>query len=51
MFTLDASYYTKEFNTLGELIDDVVNSGMDPNVDILEDGNPTGECPFDLMEF
>jgi len=43
MWTLNCSYYKKEFSTLQELIDDVMSSGMDPNYEILRDGKPTGE--------
>ena len=30
MYSLDCDYYEKEFNTINELIDDVLMSGMDP---------------------
>jgi hypothetical protein len=48
MWTLDCSYYKKEFPTLQELIDDVMYSGMDPSYEILRDGKPTGE---ELQDF
>ena len=49
MYSLDCSYYTEEFNTLDELIDDVISSGMDPNYEITRNGSPTGETVWDLM--
>ena len=49
MYTLDCSYYKKEFSTLQELIDDVMSSGMDPNYEILRDGKPTGEELWDFI--
>ena len=48
MFSLDVSYYRKSFATLQELIDDVTSSGMDPNYEITQDGEGTGE---ELSEF
>jgi hypothetical protein len=49
MYSLDCSYYTEEFNTLDELIDDVISSGMDPNYEITRNGFSTGETAWDLM--
>jgi hypothetical protein len=49
MYSLDCSYYTKEFTTIDELIEDVLSSGMDPNYEITRDGKLTGEILFDLM--
>lgn len=49
MYSLDCSYYTKEFHTLDGLIDDVMLSGMDPNYEITRNGRCTGEMLFDLM--
>ena len=51
MYSLDANYYEKEFSTMDELIEDVMTSGMDPNVEITLDGKPTGEFPIDLIQF
>jgi hypothetical protein len=50
MYSLDCSYYKKEFSTLQELIDDVMSSGMDPNYEILRNGKPTGEQVIDLID-
>ena len=49
MYTLDCSYYTKSFSTLNELLDDILNSGMDPNYDILFNNKSTGETAWDLI--
>jgi hypothetical protein len=50
MYTLDCPYYTKSFPTLDKLIDDIMNSGMDPNHDILFNNKPTGETAWDLIQ-
>ena len=49
MYTLDCSYYTKSFSSLNELLDDILNSGMDPNYTILKNNIPTGETAWDLI--
>ncbi len=51
MYTLDCTYYEKSFNTLDELIEDVINSGMDPNQEILKGGKKTGETVIELIQF
>tara|TARA_R100001463_G_scaffold74997_1_gene129024 strand:+ start:2599 stop:2754 length:156 start_codon:yes stop_codon:yes gene_type:complete len=51
MYSIDCSYYTKEFNCFDDLIDDVTKSGMDPNYEITKDGKGTGENVYDLMQF
>ena len=51
MYTLDCSYYTKSFDSIDELINDVITSGMDPNYEIVCDGEPTGEMVIDLVSF
>lgn len=50
MYTLDCSYYTRSFESIDALLDDVIISGMDPNYEILLDGEPTGETAWDLIE-
>ena len=51
MYSLDCSYYTESFDTIDQLIDDVVSSGMDPNYEITRNGVKTGEDLFDLIVF
>ena len=51
MYSLNCNYYKKKFNTIDELIDDVVSSGMDPNYEITRDGKGTGEYVIDLIQF
>lgn len=51
MYSLDCSYYTKEFNTIDELLDDVIQSGMDPNYEITQNGEPTGESAIEIIQY
>ena len=51
MYSLDCDYYKKEFNTVDELIDDVMMSGMDPNYEITRNGKCTGEMVIDLITY
>jgi hypothetical protein len=51
MYSLDCSYYKKEFHNIGELINDVMISGMDPNYEITFNGVSTGELAADLLQF
>ena len=50
MYSLNCDYYTREFNSISELIQDVMVSGMDPNYEITRDGVGIGESAWDLME-
>jgi hypothetical protein len=49
MYSLDCSYYNKQFNTIQELIDDVIASGMDPNYEVTHNGTPTDRTLADLI--
>ncbi len=49
MYSLDCQYYTKKFNTLDELINNVIESGMDPNYEITKNGVGTGEDIVELI--
>ena len=51
MYTLDCNYYTREFSTVDELIQDIIISGMDPNYEIMFNGQPTGDQAIDLIQF
>ena len=50
-YSLDCSYYNKEFNSIDELIDDIASSGMDPNYEITCNGINTGELAIELLPF
>ena len=50
MYSLDCSYYTKEFNSIVALID-VTTSGMDPNYEITKNGKGIGEEAIDYIVF
>jgi hypothetical protein len=50
-FTLDCPYYHRSFGTIEELIRDVVDTGMDPNHEVLCNGRRTGEVLADLIIF
>ena len=43
MYSLDCSYYSKTFDSVDDLVNDVIQSGMDPNYEITRNGIPTGE--------
>jgi hypothetical protein len=45
MYSLDCSYYSKTF----DLVNDVIQSGMDPNYEITFNGKPTGEEVIELI--
>ena len=51
MYSLNCNYYDKSFNTVSELIDDVIISGMDPNYEITHNGTTTGEKAVELIVF
>jgi hypothetical protein len=49
MYSLNCSYYDKEFETINELVNDVMASGMDPNYEITKDGKGIGEEAIDFI--
>jgi len=49
MYSLKCKYYKKKFPTLDELLEDVMNSGMDPSYMITLNGKSIGEKPQDLI--
>jgi len=51
MYSLDCKYYEAEFDTLQELIDNIIESGMDPNYEVTQNGVGIGEDAFDFMPF
>ena len=50
MYSLKCDYYEKNFEYIGELLNNIVESGMDPNYEITKDGKGTGETAWELME-
>jgi hypothetical protein len=51
MYSLKCGYYTREFTTLDELIDDIITSGMDPNHEVTRDGKGIGEKAIDFIQY
>ena len=51
MYSLDCSYYTAEFESLGDLIAHVMISGMDPSYEITKNGVGIGEEAIDYITF
>lgn len=51
MYSLDCTYYNKEFSTLIELLDDIILTGMDPNYEITLNGVGTGEEAIAYITF
>ena len=49
MYSLDCEYYEREFETLDELINNVMKSGMDPNYEITKNGVDTGVMIVELI--
>ena len=48
MYSLNCTYYTKEFKSINELIDDVIINGMDPSHEITFNNKETGEFISEL---
>ena len=51
MYSLKCSYYTKQFSSIDELINDVITSGMDPNYEVTFNGEGIGEEIIDHIQF
>jgi hypothetical protein len=49
MYSLKCNYYDKEFDSLEELLNNILESGMDPNYEVTRNGNGTGETAWDLI--
>jgi hypothetical protein len=50
-YTLKCNYYKKQFNTMQELLDDIISSGMDPNYWVYKNGKSIGSKAIDLIQF
>ena len=51
MYSLDCPYYKKRFFTLTELLDAIMQTGMDPNYEITRNGINTKEIAADLIVY
>jgi hypothetical protein len=51
VYTLDCKYWENEFYSVDALINAVIESGMDPNYEIMCNGESTGEKVSDLIVF
>lgn len=51
MYSLDCSYYSKTFDSVNDLVNDVIQSGMDPNYEITHNDIPTGEEVIEFIVF
>jgi len=51
MYSLDCSYFDREFHTINELIDHIINFGMDPNYEITKNRVGIGEKAWDLIQY
>lgn len=49
MYSLNCDYYSKEFETIEELLKDILNSGMDSSYEITKDGKGIGQSAFQLL--
>ena len=51
MYSLKCSYYTKQFSLIDELVNDVIESGMDPNYEVTFNGEGMGEEIINYIQF
>ena len=49
MYSLNCSYFNEEYNSINELVNDVISRGMDPNYEITYNGLGTGEIAVDFI--
>ena len=50
IYSLKCNYYSKKFPSINELVQDVMDSGMDPSYMITLNGKSIGEKPMDHMQ-
>ena len=50
MYSLDCSFFDREFHTIDELIHHIINFGCDPNYEITKDGKGIGEQAWDYIQ-
>ena len=46
-YSIDCEYYKNKFETLDDLVNEIQNSGMDPNYEIMKNGIGQGETVWD----
>ena len=51
MYSLDCPYYTRQFSTIDDLINDIIMSGMDPDYEITLNGKSIGQMAIEFMQF
>jgi len=49
MYSIDCEYYNKEFYTLNDLIENIIETGQDPNYEVIKDGKGVGEEAIDFI--
>ena len=49
MYSLKCKYYDKSFDTLDELLNNILESGMDPSYEVTLDGKGIGEMAQELI--
>jgi len=50
MYSLDCNYFSKQFVRIDDLVNYIIDNGMDPNYEITKNGKPTGELAIDLIQ-
>jgi hypothetical protein len=50
-YSLKCEYYKKTFSSIDELIDGILESGMDPNYEITKNGKGIGEDASDYLTY
>jgi len=51
VYSLKCSYFDKEFDSINELVEDVMRSGMDPSYEITKNGKGIGEEVVDFIVY
>ena len=49
MYSLKCNYYKKEFESINDLVEDIIVSGMDPSYEITRNGVGIGEEAVDFI--
>ena len=51
MYSLDCPYYTRQFSTIDDLINDIIMSGMGPDYENTLNGKSIGQMAIEFMQF